>query len=142
MLLERSATIENTDIEGRTPLAGAARNGHAEVVQWLLEKGACSEPEDRHGKTPLLLAAIKGYSNTTALQSADILLSLGYCFANLELKLITRYYGANAFLPGRYKRATFRLQLLFEGEADVVKSDKIGQTPLSWALEYEHKNVI
>ncbi|UDD65267.1 hypothetical protein AFCA_012457 [Aspergillus flavus] len=124
ILLERGANIENTDIEGRTPLAGAARNGHAEVVLRLLEKGACPEPEDRRGKTSLLLAAMKGYSNTIA-----VLLPYG---VNVN-KVDSYHRTALSLAAERGSTALIRLLLRQPGN-EVDHPDATGRTPLVWVV--------
>ena len=57
LLLDRAATIEAADEEGRTPLWRAARSGREGVVWLLLDKGANNEANDACGRTALHIAA-------------------------------------------------------------------------------------
>ncbi len=56
-LLERGASLETRDGQGRTALIVAVRWGQAGPVRWLLDRGANVEcAADRHGRTPRSLA--------------------------------------------------------------------------------------
>jgi ankyrin repeat protein len=52
LLLEKSAYIESSDKDSRTPLSWAAAYGHKAVVRLILEKNADFESKDDHGRMP------------------------------------------------------------------------------------------
>lgn len=57
-----SAKVKRTNGNwNRTPLHGAARNGHAKICQALIEFGAKVDPEDDKGWTPFGMAVYKGH---------------------------------------------------------------------------------
>ena len=52
-LLDKGASIESTDLDGRTALMFAARWDNTPVVQYLIQRGADIRSADYHGDTPL-----------------------------------------------------------------------------------------
>lgn len=60
MLVEKNATIDFADFQGRTPLHEAAYYGHRSLVEYLLEKGHPIDPTDNFGATPLFRAVEGG----------------------------------------------------------------------------------
>jgi ankyrin repeat protein len=54
---------EQDPVEGLTPLAAAARGGHADAVDVLLKKGAKADVLSSNGATPLLIATWMGSYN-------------------------------------------------------------------------------
>ena len=56
-LLEKGASADMQDQDGRTALHWAAENGHEAVVRTLLEKGASADIQDQSGRTALHRAA-------------------------------------------------------------------------------------
>jgi len=60
MLVEKNATIDFADFQGRTPLHEAAYYGHKNLVEYLLEKGHPIDPTDNFGATPLFRAVEGG----------------------------------------------------------------------------------
>ncbi len=67
--MDKGASVNITDQNGKTPLHRAAENGHAEIVKDLLEKGANVNATDQNGNIPLGLAADEEIK--TLLQSAE-----------------------------------------------------------------------
>lgn len=51
LLFEKGAVIDQTDIEGRTPLLCASLGGHYEIARLLIEKGASIDLADNGGQT-------------------------------------------------------------------------------------------
>ena len=76
-LVERGAAIdEPAGDDFETPLTGAARYGHAEVVDWLLARGAKVDGWPSTDCSPLTAAAIEGQLGTVRLlvdAGADLL---------------------------------------------------------------------
>lgn len=60
------ATVDATDVDGRTPLHMAAGAGHADVVAALRTEGATMDAADKNGWTPLHAAALEGHSAVVA----------------------------------------------------------------------------
>jgi hypothetical protein len=69
------------DDDGRTPLHGAASNGHKEIAERLLSKGADVDAMDDDGWTPLHYAASNGHK-----EIAELLLSKG---ADVDVKVVS-----------------------------------------------------
>ncbi|PYH44905.1 ankyrin repeat domain-containing protein [Aspergillus saccharolyticus JOP 1030-1] len=81
-LLTTDASLNATDMLGRTPLSWDAKEGHTGVVRLLLAKGAKAHLTDTMGRKALLLAADHGHEaairalleiGATELDSADLL---------------------------------------------------------------------
>jgi serine/threonine-protein phosphatase 6 regulatory ankyrin repeat subunit B len=74
-LLERGATLDQPDVQGRTPLFHAVLGNQPETVSFLLDAGADVNPADAFGDTPLMLACAKGRGELAALllaRGADV----------------------------------------------------------------------
>lgn len=61
MLIKHNANINATDINGQSPLHGAAKEGRKEVVRFLIERDADTNAKDKDDIQPLQLAALKGH---------------------------------------------------------------------------------
>jgi len=59
-MMEHSADIKAEDIDGRTVLHDAARQGNFSIVKWLIEYGANVEAKDQDGRTILFDAVESG----------------------------------------------------------------------------------
>ena len=62
MLLENEADPNQTSAKGLTPLMGAARSGHASIVELLCTAGAMPVARNEFGETAKDVAAAKGCS--------------------------------------------------------------------------------
>lgn len=60
LLVDKNATIDFKDFEGRTPLHEAAYYGHRSLVEYFLDKGHPVDPLDNFGATPLFRATEAG----------------------------------------------------------------------------------
>lgn len=63
MLIKHGANINAADINGHSPLHGAAKEGRKEVVRFLIERGADTNAKDKDEIQPLQLAALKGHDD-------------------------------------------------------------------------------
>jgi ankyrin repeat protein len=60
LLVEKGATIDFKDYQGRTPLHEAAFYGYRNLVEYFLDKGHPIDPLDNFGQSPLFRAAEAG----------------------------------------------------------------------------------
>ncbi|MBU8895644.1 ankyrin repeat domain-containing protein [Corallococcus sp. M34] len=65
--LDAGADLNPFDLEGRTPLMLAAREGQTDLVGLLLEAGADPILTDSIGETPLIMAAAHGHAEVCRL---------------------------------------------------------------------------
>ena len=59
--------------QGRTPLHGAAHDGHNKVVHLLLQRGAEPNLEDEGGNTPLSLVREHIYNKYNRISHSDVI---------------------------------------------------------------------
>lgn len=59
-LINRGASLEETNAHGSTPLLVAVRNGHEAIADMFIQRGAQINAEDQEGNTALILAVIAG----------------------------------------------------------------------------------
>uniref|UniRef100_A0A3P8Z7X9 Protein kinase domain-containing protein n=1 Tax=Esox lucius TaxID=8010 RepID=A0A3P8Z7X9_ESOLU len=128
LLLDRGASINETDAQGRTPAHIACQHGHENVVRVLLSRGADIHVRGRDDWTPLHLAAWQGH--------------LGI------VKLLVKQAGADVdgqTTDGRTplhlasQRGQYRVaRILIELRADVHVTSMGLQTPLHVAAETGH----
>ncbi|KAH9148620.1 hypothetical protein AeRB84_008070 [Aphanomyces euteiches] len=62
-LMKFGAKINTKDIDGRTPLHWASKNGYLDFVVELLDNGASVFVRDKDGRAPLNEASVMGHSN-------------------------------------------------------------------------------
>lgn len=60
LLIEKNATVDFADYQGRTPLHEAAYYGYQNLVELLLASGHPIDPKDNFGQTPLFRATEAG----------------------------------------------------------------------------------
>ncbi|KAJ1323046.1 ankyrin repeat domain-containing protein 50 [Microdochium nivale] len=130
-LLQKGATADAADGDGRTPLSWAAENGHEAVMRQLLDKGAAVDIVDGYGQTPLSWAAENGHEAVMRQlldKGAAVDVADGYSRTPLSW-------------AARNGHEIVVRQLLDKGAAvDVADGD--GRTPLSWAARDGHEIVV
>ncbi|CAG5918525.1 unnamed protein product [Menidia menidia] len=122
-------------IEGqnrRTPLHAAAAEGHQEICHMLVQAGANLDMFDEEFKTPLMAACENNHLDTVkyllrAGASASHKDTMGFTCLHLAAKL------------GHYDVLD---HLLSKASKHINGQDDGGWTPITWATEYKHKEVV
>jgi len=128
--LKSGADINAVNDLGGTAILEASNHGCTEVVAYLISEGADVNISDNYGATPLMFAANRGYT-----QIVDLLLNAGADVA-------PSVSGQTALTSACIKGYTKIVQLLIDAGSDVNVIDIYGRTPLSYAKEYEHTEII
>ncbi|KDO31111.1 TKL protein kinase [Saprolegnia parasitica CBS 223.65] len=131
LLLAANATVDISDILGRTPLHWAALHGHVAVVAVLVSASASVDKPDEDGATPLFMAAQGGH-----LKVVRCLLS-----AKADRTKATVEGTMALHMAARNGHAEIVKQLLTV-RAQVDYSDCHGWTPLHWAAMNGHAPVV
>ena len=130
-LLEMNAwDVEETDLNGNTPLAWAARRGQEGVVRILLEwNGANPNAPNKYGLTPLLRAAGNGHEGVVRilLERNDVNPNTADVYRRTPLTRAVEdgHEGVVKILLGR-------------NDVNPNTLDNYGRTPLSWAAGNGH----
>ncbi|OCK83144.1 ankyrin [Lepidopterella palustris CBS 459.81] len=131
----RGVTIEESDSPCGSydfPLQAAAGEGHVEIVETLLDNGASINDINREGRTALHSAAVSGQSATV-----QLLLDRA-CEPGLR-----DFDGRTALhLAAQQGYANVVRHLLDISNVDSNASDRGKRTPLSFACEYRHADVV
>lgn len=132
-LVDHGADVNQVDADSRTPLYRAAFNGHATTASILIERGARVNLASQSGWTPLMMAAERGHEATVQElldAGADVCQvdNSGYCALS------------RAASAGRGRYGTMKQLLAHGAEVDRPSSQK--KTPLSWAAEKGHEDVV
>jgi ankyrin repeat protein len=131
MLLKLRADINLKDISGHTPLLSAAKNGHYQVVRLLLKQQKIdTEAKDILGRTPLLWAAKCGHNRVVELllqKHADVEATGNVCS-----------------MPGWFCGTSHlaSLEWLLDNDNDIDRDHDNGRTPLLWAVQGSHYEVV
>ncbi|KXJ87851.1 hypothetical protein Micbo1qcDRAFT_98608, partial [Microdochium bolleyi] len=136
LLLERQGPVELADYTGRTPLIWAAANGHGGVVSRLIKHGARIDAADARGRTSLSLAAEKGHDFVIR-----ELLRRGADTEAVDKTGEDDCGRTPLSLAAQHGNVGF-LRLLIERGAKVDLQDDQGRTPLSYAIEWHHKQAV
>lgn len=122
LLAENPGLASKVDSDGNTPLHGAARNDHKDVVKVLLAHGAEVNAKDNEGATPLHLAAGRGNKDVAELLLANK--------AEVNAKRRGDATPLHNAASGGHKDV---MRLLLAHEADVNATTWGGDTPLHYA---------
>ena len=125
--------------EGDTPLHGAAKGGHDNLVQLLLENKADPTTANIHSESALDIASRNGNINivtrlTAAMQSAS----------SGELKSVLSMNAGNALYHSAANNQYDIVEWLLKNKADPNSAEESsgGVTPLHAAARYNHGNII
>lgn len=122
LLAENPGLASKVDSDGKTPLHGAARNDHKDVVKALLAHGAGVNAKDSDGATPLHLAADRGNKD-----AAELLL------ANKAEVNARGNYDQTPLHEAASSGHKDVMRLLLAHKADVNARTSGGDTPLHYA---------
>jgi ankyrin repeat protein len=125
--------LKDTDYEGRTALHCAAYWGRQEAVALLLNKGAQANSSDRARKTPFMMACEAGHVGV-----ARVLLPYIGDGGLKDTDEQERSALHMAALGGHKDTVAF---LLSKG-AQADRRDAMGKTPLEWACDKGHVDVV
>ncbi|XP_042686937.1 histone-lysine N-methyltransferase EHMT1 isoform X9 [Centrocercus urophasianus] len=120
MLIQAGANIDSCSEDQRTPLMEAAENNHLETVKYLIKAGALVDPKQSGRHSPdLLMSERRGF---LLLKDAE-----GSTCLHLAAK------------KGHYDVVQYLLSI---GKMDVNCQDDGGWTPMIWATEYKHIELV
>ncbi|KAK2513231.1 hypothetical protein Q9966_016198 [Columba livia] len=133
MLLDNLDPNLQSDAQSRrSPLHVAAQRGYLEICHLLLQAGANINAQDKLRRTPLLEAVANDHLGT-----ARLLLQRGGCAYGKEEDGSTCLH--HAAKNGNLEMVEL---LLATGQVDVNAQDNGGWTPIIWAAEHKHIEVI
>ncbi|XP_061520991.1 histone-lysine N-methyltransferase EHMT2 [Phycodurus eques] len=133
MLMEGIDPTYQPDSQNRrSALHAAAQRGLLEVCYILLQAGAQIDAQDKDLRTPLLEAIVNNHT-----QVARYLIQNGACVYNVEEDGYTGLH--HAAKQGNLEIVNI---LLETGQVDVNSQDNGGWTPIIWAAEHKHVEVI
>ncbi|XP_005936323.1 histone-lysine N-methyltransferase EHMT2 isoform X1 [Haplochromis burtoni] len=133
MLMEGIDPTYQPDSQNRrSALHAAAQRGLLEVCYMLIQAGAQVDAQDKDLRTPLLEAIINNH-----IEVARYLVQNGACVYHVEEDGYTGLHHAAKL--GNLETVNM---LLETGQVDVNAQDSGGWTPIIWAAEHKHVNVI
>ncbi|XP_074023325.1 histone-lysine N-methyltransferase EHMT2-like, partial [Numenius arquata] len=133
MLLDNLDPNFQSDAQSkRTPLHAAAQKGYLEICHLLLQAGANINATDKLRRTPLMEAVANNHVET-----ARYMVRRGGCVYSKEEDGSTCLH--HAAKNGNLEMVDL---LLSTGQVDVNAQDNGGWTPIIWAAEHKHIEVI
>uniref|UniRef100_A0A8C3UJ89 Euchromatic histone lysine methyltransferase 2 n=1 Tax=Catharus ustulatus TaxID=91951 RepID=A0A8C3UJ89_CATUS len=131
MLLDNLDPNFQSDAQSkRSALHAAAQKGHLEICHLLLQAGANINAVDKQRRTPLMEAVANDQ-----LEAARYLLRRGGCVYSKDGSTCLHHAAKNGNLE--------MVELLLStGQVDVNAQDNGGWTPIIWAAEHKHIEVI
>ncbi|XP_041756679.1 histone-lysine N-methyltransferase EHMT1 isoform X3 [Coregonus clupeaformis] len=116
----------------RTPLHAAAAEGHQEVCHMLVQAGANLDTFDEEQRTPLMDSCENNHLDTV-----KYLLRAGAALSHKDIKGSTCLHLAAKL--GHYDVVQ---HLLSKASKQVNCQDDGGWTPITWAIEYKHRELV
>ncbi|XP_068616787.1 histone-lysine N-methyltransferase EHMT1-like [Brachionichthys hirsutus] len=120
------------DQNRHTPLHAAAAEGHQEVCHMLVQAGANLDMFDEEQRTPLMAACENNHLDTV-----KYLLRAG---AAVGLKDVMGFTCLH--LAAKLGHRDIVLHLLSKASRCINGQDDGGWTPITWAIEYKHKELV
>ncbi|KAL4722211.1 hypothetical protein ACLX1H_010989 [Fusarium chlamydosporum] len=159
MLTSNNVDVNSKDETGQTPLFSALKNGYMAIEMLLHVQGVSVVVRDGHGLIPLSYAIREGNESVAQLllhQHNDINKEGNRSrMAPQRNEFVPDYWQLQFMFQGKqannhramamareFAEALTVVQLLLEKGADVEAKNIYGQTPLSWAIENGHMNVV
>jgi ankyrin repeat protein len=130
--LDKGASTDAPDPDGRTALMMAAFNGHTETVNLLLDRGAKINALDGVERTALMYAAAGPYAKTVKL-----LIERG-----ADLNVTDTEEGFTALMFAAAEGQTEVVKVLLSNGADIKITDKDGDTALDFAEKNGHQEAV
>ncbi|XP_034027154.1 histone-lysine N-methyltransferase EHMT1-like [Thalassophryne amazonica] len=125
----------NYSMEGqnkRTPLHASAAEGHQEICHILVQAGANLDVYDEEQRTPLMVACQNNHLDTV-----KYLLRAGAAVSCKDLMGFTCLH-----LSAKLGHFDIVQHLLSKASKYINCQDKGGWTPITWAIEYKHKELV
>lgn len=116
----------------RTPLHAAAAEGHQEICHMLVQAGANLDMSDEEQRTPLMAACENNH-----LETVKYLLRAGAAVSHKDIMGFTCLHLAAKL--GHYDVVH---HLLSKASKHINCQDDGGWTPITWAIEYKHKELV
>ncbi len=110
----------------------AAQSGHMEVMEVLLDRGADVNAQNETGQTALIGAASLGDA-----ELVNFLLDRG-----ADPNITNKESGFTALIAATWSDYPEIVETLLRKGAQVNAKDKFGKTPLKWAREKGHTQII
>ncbi|XP_022609211.1 histone-lysine N-methyltransferase EHMT1-like isoform X2 [Seriola dumerili] len=116
----------------RTPLHAAAAEGHHEICHMLVQAGANLDMFDEEQRTPLMVACENNHLDTV-----KYLLRAGAAISQKDIMGFTCLHLATKL--GHYDIVH---HLVSKASKHINCQDDGGWTPITWAIEYKHKELV
>uniref|UniRef100_A0A8P4G695 Euchromatic histone-lysine N-methyltransferase 1a n=1 Tax=Dicentrarchus labrax TaxID=13489 RepID=A0A8P4G695_DICLA len=116
----------------RTPLHAAAAEGHQEVCHMLVQAGANLDMFDEEQRTPLMAACENSHLDTV-----KYLLRAGAAVSHKDIMGFTCLH-----LAAKLGHYDIVHHLLSKASKYINCQDDGGWTPITWAIEYKHKELV
>jgi ankyrin repeat protein len=130
--LDKGASTDAPDPDGRTALMMAAFNGHTKTVSLLLDRGAKINALDGVERTALMYAAAGPYA-----QTVKLLIERG-----ADLNITDTDEGFTALMFAAAEGQTEVVKVLLSNGADIKITDKDGDTALDFAEKNGHQEAV